>query len=85
VNEESAVSKEPVGAGELSSVSKPARLELPVGRSIERVIDPEKLGARVGTVLLVRVDAEVDVLVGEAVVVVVFAPGTESLPVEEAT
>lgn len=72
-----------MGTGELSSVSMSGRPELPAGRStVEKVIAPEKLGARVVEallmVLLVKVDAEV-----EAAGAVAVAAATEVLSVEQ--
>ena len=55
-----------MGTGELSSISMSWRPELPAGRStVEKVIAPEKLGARVVVAALfitpvVKVDAEAE-------------------------
>ena len=71
--------------GELSSVSMLRRPELPVRRStVEKVIAPEKLGARVVVaVLLIKLVVKVDAKVEVVGVIVVVAAATEVLSVKQ--
>ena len=73
-----------MGTGELSSVSMSGRPELPARRStVEKVIAPEKLGARVVVaVLLIKLVVKVDARV-EVVGVIVVAAATEVLSVKQ--